>query len=366
MRGNAPGALAGWRGLGAFWIGILVVLGGGAGVLQYLGPPPTPPRATARVPPMPAAPPASNPASGTVPPVVTAKASPADAIPVDQRPGRDTPGPIADPDPALLEPAADGSSGMLPRIADDGRMPMQVYAAGFDRTTRRPRIGLLVAGYGLNEADSARAATDLPHGVSFAVSPYAGNPDSLLAEARLGDHEYLLSIPMEPQSFPLNDPGQRALMTTLTPEDNLKRLNWVLARIGGYVGVTGALGAMRGERFAGVTEQMNGVLAELGRRGLLYVDARPAGSGGAPTQPHVWSRDVDLVVDEPVTDIDAKLAELEHIARDKGSALGLAGSPRPVAVQHVVLWANGLMDRGLALAPVSALALPPADTKGKP
>ena len=34
-------------------------------------------------------------------------------------------------------------------------MPMQVYAAGFDTSTRRPRIGLLIAGVGLNQADIA-------------------------------------------------------------------------------------------------------------------------------------------------------------------------------------------------------------------
>ena len=52
---------------------------------------------------------------------------------------------------------------------------------------------------------------------------------------------------------------------------------------------------------------------------------RPAGAGGVAVQPQVWSRDVDLVVDEPVDDIEVKLAQLEQIAHDQGDALGLAG-----------------------------------------
>ena len=79
-------------------------------------------------------------------------------------------------------------------------------------------------------------------GVTLAISPYAANPDQLLTAARAAEHEYLLSIPMEPQGFPLNDPGPQALMTTLPPEENRQRLDWALSRIAGYVGATGALG----------------------------------------------------------------------------------------------------------------------------
>ncbi len=71
--------------------------------------------------------------------------------------GRDTPGPIADPDPALLEPLSEGSKQNLPRIASDGRTSMQVYAAGFDHSSRRPRVSLLLAGIGMNESESDAA-----------------------------------------------------------------------------------------------------------------------------------------------------------------------------------------------------------------
>jgi len=348
--------LTGWRGLRVFWLAVLLLAGGGAAVLQVLGPLPPPLRSQAAVsrPQVAAAAPA---AAAVLPPLVTQRP----VMQAADRPGRDTPGPIADPDPGLLEPAPGAPSDMLPRIAEDGRQPMQVYAAGFDRSSRRPRIGILVAGIGLNENDSLKAIKDLPGGVTLAVSPYATRLPKLLAAARAAGDEYLLSIPMEPQGFPQNDPGPRALMTSLSVAENLRRLHWLLADFSGYVGVTNALGAMRGERFAGMPNQMDPLLAELARRGLLYVDARPAGSGGVAMERHVWSRDVDLVLDEPIDDIDRKLAELEQIAQAKGDALGLAGAPVPVTIDHIALWASGLLSRGLTLAPVSALVRPPSD-----
>ncbi|MBV9654356.1 MAG: divergent polysaccharide deacetylase family protein, partial [Acetobacteraceae bacterium] len=103
--------------------------------------------------------------------------------------------------------------------------------------------------------------------------------------------------------------------------------------------------------------QMDPVLRQIAARGLIYIDPRP----GAAPPAGVWGRSVDVVIDEPANrpEIDAKLAELEQIARDRGSALGLAGAVRPVTVDRINAWASGLGARGLALAPVSALAEPP-------
>jgi len=340
--------LSGWRGLGAFWAAVLVLLAGGALVLQVLGPPA--PRIAGHAPALRRA------AAPAPPPQVSRHVV---ALPSD-RPGRDTPGPIADPDPGLLEPGAGGASAALPKIAEDGRRPSQVYAAGFDQTSRRPRVGIIVAGIGLDQAASEDAIRNLPGAVTLAVSPYGTHLDAILSAARLAGHEYLLSIPMEPKGYPQTDPGPLALMTSLSVNDNLDRLHRLMSAVQGYVGVTNALGAQRGERFAGVPRLIEPVLAELARRGLLYVDARSPEAGGQATQNQVWSVDTDVVVDDPVYAIDAKLVQLEQLARERGQALGLAGAPAPVVVQHLAEWSNGLMNRGLVLAPVSALVRPPA------
>lgn len=333
----------------------------GGVTLQWLGPPDnaTPPSPVAnampagdgQAPRQPAKPPVQMAAKPEAPKAEAPKAE------TGPHPGRDTPGPVADPDPALLEPVTGSRSDFLPRIAQDGRMPMQAYAAGFDNSSRRPRVGVLIAGVGLNQADSMTAIRSLPGGVTLAISPYARDPTKLLTAARLAEHEYLLSIPMEPQGFPVNDAGPQALMTNLPPEQNHSRLGWVLSRIGGYAGVTGALGSLRGERFASLPDQINPMFKEFAARGLLYVDPRP----GTPPPPWVWRRTVDVLIDEPANAaaIDDKLAQLARLARDKGSALGLVGVVRPVTTDRIAAWVATLPGDGLTLAPVSALVGPP-------
>ncbi len=213
----------------------------------------------------------------------------------------------------------------------------------------------------------------MPGAVSLAVSPYAANLAKLLATARTAGHEYLIAIPMEPAGFPLNDPGPHTLMTSVSPAANVQNLHWALSRIDGYVGATGVIGTMRGERLAAMADQMDALLTEFSERGLMYVDPRQrAVTRRTGSVARTWGRHADLVIDDPsdrdVADramIDAKLAALEQQAKDTGSALAIVMRPLPVTVARIAAWSSGLADRGLALAPVSALALPPADVPVK-
>ena len=307
--------LATWRALGWFWIGLLGVLAALAIALQLLGPPAANPRLASRA----------------------------------------SPGPIAVPDKSLLEPLPGDPTHFLPRIGAGGRVPMAAYAAAF-APGREPRIGLIVGGIGLDRAASEAAVRELPAGVVLAVSPYAHGLDALLAAARARGDETLVSIPMEPGSR-LDDPGDQALMTGLSPAENARRLDWALSRITGYVGATGALGRLRGERFAAQPDLMDPVLRAIAGRGLLYVDPRP----GAVLLPGVAGRSVDVVVDDaaPAATIDAQLADLVRIARARGSALGLVGAVRPAVMARLLAWTSQLPTEGIVLAPISALSKSP-------
>ncbi|RAI60994.1 divergent polysaccharide deacetylase family protein [Roseicella frigidaeris] len=334
-------ALAGWRGLGLFWAVVLGLLVGGVGMLAWLGPlPGHAPAAASEAPATPEAPQAAAARAAGPEPVLDA----ASRGPV---PGR----PIPAADPALLE---NGPYGRLPRVGPEGRSSIRAYGRGFDRQDTRPKVGLIVGGLGLNAAVSEEAIRRLPGAVALAFSPYAPRVELLLDQARAKGMEVLVALPLEPSGYPMNNPGDRALLTGLSAAENGDRLLWVLSRFTGYVGAVGALGPMRGERFAQLTDSLGTLQANLTGRGLLYIDPRP-GAVRAPAR--AWGRGVDLVVDEPATrsEIERKLARLEALAREGGSALGYAGEASPVLVDRIAAWAGGIEGRGLVLAPVTAM-----------
>lgn len=319
------------RALLLFWSAVLALAAAGAVTLQVLGPLPHP------------APAAAATVSQTTTPAKTPESD----------------GRIANPDPALLEPSRGTQPGMLPRIAADGRMPRKVYARPVPPGDNRPRIALILGGFGTAEADS-RTAIALPGPVTLAVSAYGRNPDVLLAAARAAGHELLASVPMEPERFPLDDAGRFSLLTGVSPEANQAMLETVMARIQGYAGLTGASDGLRGERFAAQGGGLPQVLAEAARRGLLYLDPRPPAPGVAALPAGTYGAVVDVVIDagDPPAraEIEGRLVALERLARERGTAIGLAGRLRPVTLERIAAWAREAEARGLVLVPVSAVS----------
>lgn len=357
-----------------FWVLLLLAAAGGAAWLQHLGPPaarvtaptsgPTPApdvHGDAATEPDTATAATTGATTGATTVAAPPPVAPTQTAGLAPAEGPDGPGVIAAPDPALLEASTTYPGGYLPRIAADGRVPMRVYAAPAPDAAGRPRIAVLLANVGASESDSMEAIRDLPGAVSLAVTPYAYKPERVLAAARSNGHETLLGLPLEPDRYPIDDAGNQSLLTGNPPAVNQQRLEWALTRFAGYVGATGTLAGMRGERFGAAPDLIGGLTQTLARRGLLYIDPRPQ----AARLPNAFGRAVDIVVDEPAVraEIEGKLAKLEAVARDRGTALGLAAMPRPVTVDRLAAWASTLADRGFVLVPVSALALPPPEAR---
>ncbi len=339
--------MAGWRSLGWFWAALIVLAAAGAITLQVMGPLAPPPGAASASAPAASGLAAAAPAPAPAAPSALASNAPSPAA--SPAPGSA----IRAPDPALLEPAPDFPGKSLPRIAVDGRTALRTYASPADPMDKRPKVAVLVVGFGLAAAESQVAIAALPGAITLGFSPYTPDPDPLLAAARAYGHEYLVTLPMESQGYPLNDSGPHALLTGADAATNARNLEWVLSRMQGEVGLTGASDGLLGERYAAANALFGTARHEMAARGLLYVDPRV----GAPTP---GSPPVTLVLDDPAdrNDIDTKLGLLEQHAHDAGAALGLAVLLRPVTVDRIVAWAHGLDARGIDLVPVSALPQP--------
>ncbi len=257
-------------------------------------------------------------------------------------------------DPALIEPTAEGP---LPRIADDGRTPMQAYAPPVPPAALegKKKIALVITGLGISARATAAALDALPPGVTLAFAPYAGDVQRWVSEARARGHEVLLEVPMEPYDFPESDPGPHTLRPMLNEAGNLDRLKWALTRFTGYAGITNLLGG----RFLANADATAPVLTYLARRGLLFYDggttSRSAAEGiAAQIQAPYLQSAIAIDSIQSGMEIDQRLSELEARARLTGSVAG-TGFLYPVTIGRVASWAKGLEGRGFVLVPVSAI-----------
>jgi hypothetical protein len=280
--------------------------------------------------------------------VITVDGAPARAI--GEAPARKTATParpIASPDEGLLRRSAYGQA---PRIGADGRQPSKVYAQQF-APGKNPNVAVIVGGLGLNRALTERAIDDLPPQVTLAFAPYAKDLVFWTKRARDAGHEIMIEIPMENRASDVEALGPAALLTARTAEENGQRLDWILSRFQGYFGATNYLGA----KFSGDRDAIEGLLARLDAAGLAYVDdtgviAREARRGDVGA--------VDRLVDPGYGDNAAEtrrdLEALEKIAKREGDALGKTYA-HDATLDDVVAWAQSLDEKGLTLAPASAV-----------
>ena len=258
-------------------------------------------------------------------------------------------------DPRLLEKSR---YGMIPVVAD-GLKPFTAYAAEADRAraAKMPVVAIVVGGLGVGAAKTTEAIMKLPAAVTLAFTPYGSDPAKLAERARAQRHEILLQVPMEPFDYPDNDPGPQTLLTTLGAEQNIDRLYWHLSRFQGYAGIANFMGA----RFVVTDAAMQPIIREAAKRGLGFLDDGLAPRSVAATlatsqgMPFVKA---DFTIDAVPTlaEIDRALANLENLAKERGTAVGIA-SALPISIERIGVWIKALESHGIMLVPLTTAML---------
>jgi uncharacterized protein len=259
------------------------------------------------------------------------------------------------PDKALVE---QGESGPLPVRAADGRRPVDVYARPWSGA-RGARVAIVIGGLGLSQTGTQEAIGKLPSEVTLAFASAGNSLGRWMQESRREGHEIIMQVPLEPFDFPNVNPGRNTLTVAASQAENLQNLRWALSRTTNYTGVMNYMGA----RFAADQAAMEPVMAELGKRGLLYLDD---GSSARSVAPELALKDrVPFAVADSIIDavrdraeILKKLDQLESIARAKGVAIG-TGSAFGVTVDAVAEWAGQAKQRGIEIVPISAVVTDP-------
>jgi uncharacterized protein len=260
-------------------------------------------------------------------------------------------------DPKLVEATRHGA---IPKVSPDGARPSVRYAQSRQLPANKkdmPLIAIVVGGVGISASGTADAFAKLPGAVTFALAPYGADLERLAERARADQHEVLLQVPMEPFDYPDNDPGPQTLLTSLTADQNIDRLHWLMSRFQGYVGLINYMGA----RFTSSEQGLTPVLRDTAQRGLIYVDdgssSRSVAGQLAGTQNLPFAK-TDIVLDTVPTpvEIDRALARLEMKARDSGLAIGFAAA-QPATIARIADWAKKVEARGIILVPITAVAI---------
>lgn len=229
-------------------------------------------------------------------------------------------------------------------------LPVQV-SLPLQRPAPRASVAIVLDDMGLDRRRSDRAVR-LPGTLTLAYLPYAENLAAQTRAARAAGHEVILHLPMEPLGG--QDPGPGALRVTLGEAENLARLRAALAAMPGVVGVNNHMGS----RFTEDAAALAPILAEIGARGLYFLDSRTSPRSLAYTTARelglpTLGRDVFLDDSDAPEAIARQIAVMEARARRTGSVIAI-GHPREATLAALEAWLIEAPERGFASVPLSS------------
>lgn len=195
------------------------------------------------------------------------------------------------------------------------------------------KIAIIIDDIGYDR-QALRALVELPVPIAFAVLPFTPHGAEAARELHAAGRELLLHLPMEPHSYPADNPGKGALLTGMTPGEIGRQIAAALAEVPHAAGINNHMGS----RFMEDEAAMAVVMEELARRNLFFVDSltTPASRGRErAAQAGVRFAVRSAFIDHPPHDgaVFERLTRLPRRGRGGTAPLLLIGHPRAETVR---------------------------------
>lgn len=213
----------------------------------------------------------------------------------------------------------------------------------------KPYISIVIGGLGLSKTTTEAAAV-LPKEITFSFSPYSFGVEEIVAKYITSGRQILVDLPLEPEDYPLSDPGNLGFLSKFPKEKNTGNLAKVAAKFDKIAG----LAVMDPEKLT-VSPASDVLIDALAAKHLTVVYGSPAINPSfidkaALKGVRVTPRDVIIDAKISKSEIEENLKSLEEIARKNGKAVGI-GRPYPVTIKAVSEWASSLKAKGIELRP---------------
>jgi len=220
-----------------------------------------------------------------------------------------------------------------------------------------PRVAVIIDDLGHNWGRVTRGLLDLDLPLTASILPGLRRSARVEREARRRGHAVFLHLPMEPEGYPSQDPGPRAVFADMG-SDSVAALMDALAA---DFEVIDGLNNHMGSRACCVDSVVRAVLAWAARRDLVVVDSQTSPNS------RIWALGeemelpvlrADLFLDgegEDEAQVMANLAAAAEVARRRGWAVTI-GHPRKDTLAALRKMGPRLRDYGVRFVTITEMA----------
>lgn len=187
-----------------------------------------------------------------------------------------------------------------------------------------PRVAVIIDDAGDN-LSALEHLVELPFAVTVSVIPGSLHDAESAGWAKRHGFEIMVHLPMEPEAYPEKDPGENAILTSMSK----RKLQEITLDLIEEIPYASGVNNHMGSRFTQSAAKMNPVLNMIARKELYFVDSRttPFSVGFQLAQlKRIPSAERSLFLDESgeTEKILKRFGELADLARVQGNAIGIA------------------------------------------
>ncbi|MFW6081362.1 MAG: divergent polysaccharide deacetylase family protein [Desulfosalsimonas sp.] len=197
---------------------------------------------------------------------------------------------------------------------------------------KRPGVAIIIDDLG-REKDIADKFLALDGRFTYAVLPGSTFQREIAESAYRKGGEVMLHQPMEPKNYPEKDPGEGALLASMTADERISIFKQNLEALPHVRGVNNHMGSKMSEESA----HMNQIFSIVKKRGLYYIDSLTSDKSKSLSSARLFQvpfaqRDVFIDHLPDPAFIRSQLKKLVDVAEQRGSAVGIC-HPYPVTYE---------------------------------
>lgn len=222
---------------------------------------------------------------------------------------------------------------------------------------QRAQVAIILTDLGMLPDVAETAIQKLPQEIALAFNVNCPGLSKWVHQSRIEGHDTMVVIPFEPSFYPFYDPGPETLLTGRPEGENIQKLEAILKRATGIVGVINTSGF----RFSTSESDLAPIMRILGSRDLIYLDSHLTG-GDVYAKLAAQHRVRTIRIDSYLTDVPnpQKITEIldmtTKIAKRNGFATIMVESA-PQYVDYIQAWLNNLKKENIQIVRISNLAV---------
>jgi polysaccharide deacetylase 2 family uncharacterized protein YibQ/flagellar basal body-associated protein FliL len=222
----------------------------------------------------------------------------------------------------------------------------------------KPKLAIVVDDFGEYSGkllDDFCKRTD--KAVTFAIIPHLKHSKDAMYAAEKSGHETIIHAPMEPRSYPKNDPGKKAIFIELSEKEIMNRVNGYIKELPLAIGLNNHMGSMA----TADEHAMDAVMKVLKKNDMIFFDSWTTSSSvGYRTAQKYQLNTIkrDLFLDDPSATeetIKARLAQLKKMKGKKDKVCVIIHCFNSKRIELLNMFAEGAEDLGFELVPLSEM-----------